>query len=94
YAGSALYLFAAADLRLIVPLLLWIVGYSAALWYFVPRIRARSAAASAARSKVMGRVVDGYSNVATLKLFAHSREEESYAREAMQELLGKFRLQS
>ncbi|WP_313463927.1 ABC transporter ATP-binding protein [Stutzerimonas nitrititolerans] len=94
YAGSALYLFAAADLRLIVPLLLWIVGYSAALWYFVPRIRARSAAASAARSKVMGRVVDGYSNVATLKLFAHSKEEESYAREAMQELLGKFRLQS
>lgn len=94
YAGSALYLFAAADVRLIVPLTLWIIGYSAALWYFVPRIKERSAAASAARSKVMGRVVDGYSNVATLKLFAHSREEESYAREAMQELLDKFRLQS
>lgn len=46
YAGSALYLFAAADLRLVVPLSLWIVGYSAALWYFVPRIKARSAAAS------------------------------------------------
>ncbi|VXB77507.1 ABC transporter ATP-binding protein [Pseudomonas sp. 8O] len=94
YAGSALYLFAAADLRLVVPLSLWIVGYSAALWYFVPRIKARSAAASSARSKVMGRVVDGYSNIATLKLFAHSQEEESYAREAMQDLLEKFRLQS
>ncbi|MDP9939498.1 ABC transporter ATP-binding protein [Ectopseudomonas alcaliphila] len=94
YAGSALYLFAAADLRLVVPLSLWIVGYSAALWYFVPRIKARSAAASSARSKVMGRVVDGYSNIATLKLFAHSQEEESYAREAMQDLLDKFRLQS
>ncbi|MDN5514457.1 MAG: ABC transporter ATP-binding protein/permease [Pseudomonas sp.] len=94
YAGSALYLFAAADLRLIVPLALWIVGYSAALWYFVPRIKARSAAASSARSKVMGRVVDGYSNIATLKLFAHSQEEESYAREAMQDLLDKFRRQS
>ncbi|MGP0174755.1 ABC transporter ATP-binding protein [Pseudomonas sp. NCHU5208] len=94
YAGSALYLFAAADLRLVLPLALWIIGYSSALWYFVPRIKARSAAASAARSKVMGRVVDGYSNIATLKLFAHSQEEESYAREAMQELLDKFRLQS
>ncbi|VXC56040.1 Uncharacterized ABC transporter ATP-binding protein HI_1051 [Pseudomonas sp. 8Z] len=94
YAGSALYLFAAADLRLVVPLALWIIGYSAALWYFVPRIKARSAAASAARSKVMGRVVDGYSNIATLKLFAHSQEEESYAREAMQELLYRFRQQS
>uniref|UniRef100_A4XRV6 ABC transporter related protein n=1 Tax=Ectopseudomonas mendocina (strain ymp) TaxID=399739 RepID=A4XRV6_ECTM1 len=94
YAGSALYLFAAADLRLVIPLALWIIGYSAALWYFVPRIKARSAAASSARSKVMGRVVDGYSNIATLKLFAHSQEEEGYAREAMQELLDKFRLQS
>ncbi|MDH0096328.1 ABC transporter ATP-binding protein/permease [Ectopseudomonas hydrolytica] len=94
YAGSALYLFAAADLRLVIPLALWIVGYSAALWHFVPRIKARSAAASSARSKVMGRVVDGYSNIATLKLFAHSQEEEGYAREAMQELLDKFRLQS
>jgi ATP-binding cassette subfamily B multidrug efflux pump len=94
YAGSALYLFAAADLRLVVPLALWIVGYSAALWYFVPRIKARSAAASSARSKVMGRVVDGYSNIATLKLFAHSQGEESYAREAMQDLLDKFRRQS
>ncbi|MGG5871947.1 ABC transporter ATP-binding protein [Pseudomonas peli] len=94
YAVSALYLFAAADLRLIAPLLLWIVGYCAALWYFVPRIKARSAAASAARSKVMGRVVDGYSNVTTLKLFAHTQVEEHYAREAMQELLGKVRLQS
>ena len=94
YAGSALYLFAAADLRLVLPLALWIVGYSAALWYFVPRIKARSAEASSARSKVMGRVVDGYSNIATLKLFAHSQEEEGYAREAMQDLLDKFRLQS
>ena len=94
YAGSALYLFAEADLRLVIPLSVWIVCYCTALWYFVPRIKNRSAAASAARSKVMGRVVDGYSNVATLKLFAHSRVEEGYARQAMEELLGKIRLQS
>jgi ATP-binding cassette subfamily B multidrug efflux pump len=42
----------------------------------------------------MGRVVDGYSNIATLKLFAHTQVEEHYARDAMQELLEKFRLQS
>jgi ATP-binding cassette subfamily B multidrug efflux pump len=94
YAGSALYLFAEADVRLIVPLLLWIVGYSSALYYFVPRIRERSAAASAARSILMGRVVDGYSNITTLKLFAHTEVEEQYARGAMQELLDRVRLQS
>jgi ATP-binding cassette subfamily B multidrug efflux pump len=94
YAASALYLFAAADLRLIAPLLLWIVGYCTALWYFVPRIKERSEQASAARSKVMGRVVDGYSNIATLKLFAHTQVEEHYTRDAILELLGKVRLQS
>ncbi|MCU1719665.1 ABC transporter ATP-binding protein [Pseudomonas sp. 5P_3.1_Bac2] len=94
YAGSALYLFAEADLRLVVPLLLWIAGYSTALYYFVPRIRERSAAASAARSILMGRVVDGYSNIATLKLFAHTQVEEQYARDAMQELVDKTRQQA
>ncbi|NQD91251.1 ABC transporter ATP-binding protein [Pseudomonas sp. CrR25] len=94
YAGSALYLFAAVDVRLMLPLALWLVGYSLLLWYFVPRIKERSASASAARSKLMGRVVDGYSNVTTLKLFAHTHEEEGYAREAMQELLDKVRLQT
>ncbi|WP_439889182.1 ABC transporter ATP-binding protein [Pseudomonas sp. MBLB4123] len=94
YAGSALYLFAAADPRLMLPLGLWILGYGLLLGYFVPRIKERSARASAARSSLMGRVVDGYSNVTTLKLFAHSREEEGYAREAMQRLLDKVRRQT
>jgi len=92
YSASAIYLFAEADLRLMLPLLLWIAAYIGALAFFVPRIKQRSAAASAARSKVMGRVVDGYTNVMTLKLFAHTRHEESYAREAMGELLGKVRI--
>ena len=93
YTASAVYLFAEADWRLTVPLLLWITGYTAALSYFVPRVKQRSADASAARSKLSGRVVDGYSNIATLKLFAHSSHEESYAREAMLEVVEKARAQ-
>ncbi|WP_089359263.1 ABC transporter ATP-binding protein [Pseudomonas segetis] len=94
YAGSAIYLFAEADLRLIAPLLIWIVAYSLLLKYFVPRIKQRSAAVSSARSKLMGRVVDGYSNISTLKLFAHTQEEEAYAGSAMQHLLDKARSQT
>ena len=94
YAGSALYLFAEADPRLIVPLLLWVGGYCLTLWYFVPRIKQRSSIASAARAKLMGRIVDGYSNVTTLKLFAHTQEEENYAREGIEEVLGKVRIQT
>ncbi|GGJ78566.1 ABC transporter ATP-binding protein [Pseudomonas matsuisoli] len=94
YAGSALFLFIQADIRLAIPLLGWIVGYIFVLCFFVPRVRACSAAASEARSKVMGRVVDGYTNILTLKLFAHSRDEEGYAREAMGDLVNRFRQQS
>ncbi|TLX62802.1 multidrug ABC transporter ATP-binding protein [Stutzerimonas nosocomialis] len=94
YAGSALVLFAQADIRLVIPLTLWIVGYIAALCYFVPRVRRRSADASEGRSRVMGRVVDGYTNILTLKLFAHSQHEERYAHSAMQDLVQRFRWQS
>ncbi|AOZ07158.1 ABC transporter ATP-binding protein [Cupriavidus malaysiensis] len=92
YAAGALVLFASADWRLMVPLVLWIAGYVAALAWFVPRVKARSVAATAARSRLMGRIVDGYTNIATLKLFAHSRHEEAYAREAMADQVDKTRL--
>ncbi|HLD65119.1 MAG TPA: ABC transporter ATP-binding protein [Pseudomonas sp.] len=92
YAISALVLFAEADWRLILPLLLWIVAYVAALRFFVPRIKRRSVIASEARSKLMGRIVDGYTNIATLKLFAHTRFEQGYAREALSEQTEKLQL--
>lgn len=85
YSGSAIYLFAQADAWLAAPLVAWIVAYIGLLRYFVPRVKLRSWRASDARSKLMGRIVDGYSNVATLKLFAHSRREEQYVAEAMLE---------
>ncbi|WP_284732848.1 ABC transporter ATP-binding protein [Luteibacter anthropi] len=94
YAGTAIYLFAKADFWLALPLVVWIAGYVGMLAFFVPRVKQRSWLASEARSKVMGRVVDGYSNIMTLKLFAHTNREEAYAREAMIELTGKVRNQN
>ncbi|BAN47455.1 ABC transporter ATP-binding protein [Metapseudomonas resinovorans] len=85
YSVSALVLFAEADWRLMLPLALWIAGYLYALYYFVPRVKQRSVESSDARSRLMGRIVDGYTNITTLKLFAHTREEEDYAREAIDE---------
>ncbi|MFV3304325.1 ABC transporter ATP-binding protein [Pseudomonas sp. NY15181] len=83
YTLSALVLFAEADWRLMIPLVLWVIGYVGALGYFVPQVKRRSVAASDSRSKLMGRIVDGYTNITTLKLFAHTRQEEDYAREAI-----------
>lgn len=92
YAISSLVLFAQADWRLMIPLLLWIVCYVAALLHFVPRVKQRSVVATESRSRLMGRIVDGYTNITTLKLFAHTRHEEDYARDAMAEQTDKVRL--
>lgn len=94
YAITSLVLFAEADWRLMLPLLVWIIGYIGALYYYVPRVKARSVISSDARSKLMGRIVDGYTNIATLKLFAHTDHEQQYAREAIREQTEKTQLAS
>ena len=91
YTGSAVALFAHADVWLAAPLVAWVFLYVGLLWLFIPRIKQRSWKASEARSKLMGRIVDGYSNVLTLKLFAHTRREEAYVAEAMAEQTDKLR---
>lgn len=94
YVISALVLFVEADWRLMIPLLLWLACYSGALYYFVPRVKQRSVESSDARSKLMGRIVDGYTNITTLKLFAHTHFEQQYAREALVEQTEKTQLAS
>ena len=92
YAISSLVLFAEADWGLMIPLLAWIAAYILALCYFVPRVKERSVVSSDARSKLMGRIVDGYTNITTLKLFAHTNFEQQYAREAISEQTEKSQL--
>ena len=89
YAVTSLVLFAEADWRLMIPLIIWIVAYSVSLSFFVPRVKQRSVVSSEARSKLMGTIVDGYTNIATIKLFAHNDLEKRYAREAIQEQTDK-----
>ncbi len=91
YTCSAVVLFAQADAWLALPLVVWVAGYMGLLAWFIPRIKQRSWKASEAKSKLMGRIVDGYSNVLTLKLFAHTRREEAYVAEAMAGQTGKLR---
>ncbi|HVJ37820.1 MAG TPA: ABC transporter ATP-binding protein [Stenotrophomonas sp.] len=94
YTGSALWLFARADPILTLPLLLWLVVYVGLMAWFVPRMKERAWIASDARSKAMGRIVDGYTNISTLKLFAHAGREQGYVRDAVEELAVKHRRQT
>src|SRR5271154_948775 len=83
YGASAITLTASADRWLAVPILLWFCGYAALLVYFVPRMRERSKVSSEARAALMGRIVDSYTNILTVKLFARAREEDQYVRDAV-----------
>ncbi|SED81121.1 ATP-binding cassette, subfamily B, multidrug efflux pump [Rhizobiales bacterium GAS188] len=83
FSVSALVIFAQADWRLACPLALWIIAYVLALRHFVPQIRDKAALMSEMRSIVTGRIVDSYTNVQTVKLFAHPEREDAYAREAL-----------
>jgi ATP-binding cassette subfamily B multidrug efflux pump len=89
WVGAAV-VFAAADWRLLVPLLVWLAAYFGALFYFVPRIKERSTEAAEARSMLVGRIVDSYTNILTVKLFAHAEREDAYAREALSEQMHKY----
>jgi ATP-binding cassette, subfamily B, multidrug efflux pump len=96
FALTALGLFGTISLWLALPMAAWIVSYVALLRYFVPRAQKRSLANAEARSVAVGRIVDSYTNILTVKLFARSEEERSAVREALadwtQSFLNSFRL--
>src|SRR5262249_9034705 len=81
---------AAADWWLTTPILAWFVGYVALLAFFVPRLRDRSKLTSEARSLMMGRIVDSYTNILTVKLFARPRDEDDYVRDSVEFHTGPF----
>ncbi len=83
YFISMLVLIAQADYRLMLPMLLWLGGYIAIQLYFVPRLKRISEEQADARSNMTGRIVDSYTNIQTVKLFAHNQREVDYAQESM-----------
>ncbi|GGA99897.1 ABC transporter ATP-binding protein [Allosediminivita pacifica] len=75
FVGSFV-LMAMIDARLLLVFAVWAVLYAAALWYFIPRVQTRSASRAGARTQVSGQIVDAYSNIATVKLFARDGDED------------------
>ena len=73
YFTGAVIVVGWAEPWLMVPLLLWLGGYIGILYYFVPKLREVSMAQADARAEMTGRVVDSYTNIQTVKLFADSR---------------------
>ncbi|MCL4140309.1 UNVERIFIED_CONTAM: hypothetical protein GTU68_053030 [Idotea baltica] len=83
YFLSAMVLLASFDFWLVLPFLIWVLAYALLLRYFLPKLKAISRKQADARSEMTGRVVDSYTNIMTVKLFAHSGREARYAKQSM-----------
>ena len=93
YLVGALWLLGDTDLRLALPLVVWLGLYVWLVAWTVPRVGAASKAFSDARSAITGRIVDSYTNIQSVKLFAHTRTEEAYAGEAIEHARRTFMAQ-
>jgi ATP-binding cassette subfamily B multidrug efflux pump len=93
---AAIFLFGVAailgetDARLLIPLGLWFGGFLVIARQFIPRITRLGKEVAEARSTLAGRIVDSYSNIQTVKLFAHAEREEDYARRALEDFRWAF----
>ncbi|MGB1300559.1 MAG: ABC transporter transmembrane domain-containing protein, partial [Pseudoalteromonas tetraodonis] len=83
YFGSMVFLVAASDWRLMLPLLVWLALYICVQIYFVPRLKSIASSQADARSEMTGRIVDSYTNISTIKLFSYTQREEQYAKQSM-----------
>jgi ATP-binding cassette subfamily B multidrug efflux pump len=90
YAVSALVIFFQADPILMLPLILWVIGFVLTMRHFIPQIQEKSTIMAEARSTLTGRIVDSYTNIFTVKLFAHNDGEDEYAREAISDQTEKL----
>lgn len=83
YAVTTLTVLGGLDLRFAVLIGIWLIAYGVIARIFLPRIRRHAKAMAEAASTVNGRLVDGYTNIKTLKLFGSSEREDAYFRKTV-----------
>ncbi|WP_052174810.1 ABC transporter ATP-binding protein [Paracoccus sanguinis] len=88
YFTGALVVAAQQDWRLALPFVAWALGYATLLRLVIPRLGRAAEAQAGARAGMTGRIVDAYTNIATVKLFSHAAREEAHARQSMDQFLG------
>ncbi len=93
YLAGALWLLSGTDWRLGAPLVVWLGLYVWLVAWTIPRVGKASKEFSDARSEITGRIVDSFTNIQSVKLFAHTRTEEAYAAEAIEEARVTFMAQ-
>lgn len=85
YITTMLIMLSNANISLCIPLAVWLILYVSSLVCFIPQLRKASKKQSELRSTMVGRIVDSYTNISTVKLFGGHGKEEKYAKNAMDE---------
>ena len=94
YGASASILLLSIDARLALPIACWFAAYALLLRTFVPRLRDRSIGVSEQRSLLTGRIVDAYTNILTVKLFARAEDEDDFVQESLDDHTVAYRAQT
>ena len=90
YLIGVVWLFVDINGWLLLPISLWLMAYLCVVFFMVPPVRQKSANLSEANSGLMGRIVDSYTNIQSVKLFAHDSLEEEFAASGMRKLVAAF----
>lgn len=78
YLAGTVWLFLDIDWRLMIPVVIWVLAYCVVIVRLTPKVGEQSRSVSEANSALTGRIVDSYTNIQAVKLFAHAEREEAF----------------
>ena len=91
FAVTSVTIFAALNLWLAFVLGLWFAIYLAMVLRLMPEVRRRSREVANSKSILNGRIVDSYTNIATVKLFAGEAQEDAFVADGITRMWGATR---
>ncbi len=83
YVLGAIIVLMQIDMRLAAPMIIWLAVYILFVKRIATRVSTVSERMTETKSLVTGRIVDAYTNIESVKLFAHGDREETYVLSAM-----------
>ena len=90
YVFGGLILLNSVDFRLMLPMAVWFLLYLCLIVWVVRNISPASKASSDARSNLNGQIVDTYTNIHSVKLFAYQNQELDSAKAAIEQTRQTF----
>ena len=90
YIFGGLLLLNSVDFRLMLPMAIWFLLYLVLIVWVVKNISPASKASSDARSSLNGQIVDTYTNIHSVKLFAYQNQELDSAKSAIEKTRKTF----